>query len=161
MTAPTSFVSIEDLAAQVARLTATVDALDTAVSAANATAPGDDGGEPAELCYPDLTTFVEAFWVPMFSRPIGGEFRWCTHWWDHVEAVLRLEALWRAFEHLRLDPQTGIAVWLRDHVDHQLPRLMAPTGPFARCAPDRQGRPHEPDRPLPVTAPPTGWPDRQ
>jgi len=111
-------------------------------------------GEEGELCYPDVQTWVEQYLVVVFSRTIGGEHRWCRQWWAHPEAHTRLEALWRAWEHLRLDPQTGIAVWLRDHLDHQLPRLMAPTGPFARCTIDR----HEPDRPLPVTPPPPGWP---
>lgn len=32
-------------------------------------------------------------------------------------------------EHLRLDPATGVSVWLRDHADH-LVVLMDPDGPF-------------------------------
>jgi len=153
--------AVEEIAARVARLETTVDALDAvATKAAFPASPADsqpvEAGEPV---FPDLPSFVEQYIVPTFARPLGGEFRWCTHWWDHIEAVLRLEALWRSWESLRLDPQTGMGVWLRDYADHQIPRIMAPTGPFARCQPDRHDRPHEPDRPLPVVRPPAGWPD--
>jgi hypothetical protein len=69
----------------------------------------------------------------MFIRPLGGEFRWCPQWWRHPEAVTRLTALWRAWEVFRLEPATGIADWLRDHLDHQLPILLGPRGPFFQC----------------------------
>lgn len=114
---------------------------------------------PVELAYPDLATFVDSFLAIMFPRPLGGDHRWCPWWWDHGEAVLRLEALWRSFESLRLDGEFGIATWLRDHLDHQWPRLLSPTGPFARCSADRTHRPHEPDQVLRVVPPPDGWPD--
>ena len=68
--------------------------------------------------------------VPMFRRPLGGEFRWCAQWYEHAEAITRLTALWHAWEALRLQPGTGMATWLRDHLDHQLPVLLGRTGPF-------------------------------
>ena len=108
--------------------------------------------QPNDLCYPDLSAFVRDFFAPAFGRPVGATTRWCPFWFEHLEAVLRLEALWRSFEHLRQDPHTGIALWLRDHVDHQLPQLTSATGPFARC-----GSGHEPDQPLRVANPPNGW----
>ncbi|KDA40857.1 DUF4913 domain-containing protein [Frankia sp. B2] len=158
MTAPSP--TVDDLAVQVARLEKTVYDLAAAAAASTdgALQTPADAQAPAALCYPDLQTWVAEFFAPVFARPLGGEWRWCPQWWDHVEAALRLEALWRSFEHLRLNGQTGMAVWLRDHLDHQLPRLMAPTGPFARCSPDRPHRPHEPDQTLPVIPPPPGWP---
>jgi hypothetical protein len=153
-------LSVEALAAQIDRLQSTVEALDTAVTAKASTVADSQPTEPAEPFFPDLQSFVEQFIVPVFARPLGGEFRWCTHWWDHAEAVLRLEALWRSWESLRLEPQTGMAVWLRDHADHQIPRIMASNGPYARCQPDRAERGHEPDRFLPVVPPPVGWPNQ-
>lgn len=73
---------------------------------------------------------VEHF-APIYTRSIGGEYRWCSRWWDHAEAIERLEALWRAWETLRLDPALGMAVWYRDHVDHHLPLLLSVAAPLA------------------------------
>lgn len=36
-----------------------------------------------------------------------------------------MEALWRAWEHLRLDGATGISVWWKDHADHHMSVLLA------------------------------------
>ena len=58
---------------------------------------------------------------PMYRRALDGTQRtWCPEWWRHAEAPSRLEALWRAWEHLRLDPATGMSVWFRDHADHHM-----------------------------------------
>jgi hypothetical protein len=43
---------------------------------------------------------------------------------------LPVEALWRAWEHLRLDGATGISVWWSDHADHHMNMLLNPDGPF-------------------------------
>lgn len=38
---------------------------------------------------------------------------------DHAKAVLRLEEMWRSFEHARVaDPLNGMATWIRDVTDH-------------------------------------------
>ena len=70
------------------------------------------------------------------------------------EAGVDVQALWRAWEALRLDATTGMSVWWRDHADHHLPILLSPDGPFARCA----ARAHQtPPIPYPPTPPhPTG-----
>ena len=76
-------------------------------------------------------------------------------WWRNTEALLRLEALWRAWEHLRLDPATGMSDWLRDHADPQLAALMDREGPFMYSTDH-----NNPGEPLPYTAPPPGlFPD--
>ena len=68
----------------------------------------------------------------VYRRRIDSRHRcWAGEWWRYDEAVIRLEALWRAWEHLRQDPATGMSVWWRDHADHHMPALMAPDGPFA------------------------------
>jgi len=47
---------------------------------------------------------------------------------------VRLGAIWRAWETLRLDPSIGIARWLRDVADPQMDRLRDPDrGPFTAC----------------------------
>ena len=78
----------------------------------------------------------------------------------HGEAVARLEALWRSFEHLRKDPHTGMSVWLRDHAAHHMEKLFASDGPFQNCDPrtGHSDRLHA----LPVDpAPPAMFPDQR
>ena len=54
---------------------------------------------------------------------------------------------------MRLQPGTGTANWLRDHLDHQLPILLGRSGPFAQCSPDEHVEP----RITPADQPPPGW----
>ena len=89
----------------------------------------------------------------MFRRPLGGEYRWCAEWWRHAEAITRLTALWHTWEALRLQPGTGMATWLRDHLDHQIPVLLGRTGPFAMCSEDEHIDPHQ----AKTKQPPPGW----
>ena len=96
---------------------------------------------------------MNSHFLPMFRRPLGGEYRWCAEWWRHAEAITRLTALWHAWEALRLQPGTGMATWLRDHLDHQLPVLLGRTGPFAMCSEDE----HIDPRQARTKQPPPGW----
>jgi len=122
--------------------------------------PAEDEASAEEspaLYYGSVDEFVREFLSPIFSRNIGerAEARWSARWWESAEAVVRLEAVWRAWEHLRLDPATGTSVWLRDHLDHHLGVLMSPTGPFARSQDSAK-----PGEPLPYEPPPEGlFPD--
>lgn len=119
--------------------------------------PPEPDDAPPPLYYGSVDEFVRDFIVPVFSRQVGDRAarRWAAEWWRHPEAIVRLEALWRSWEYLRLDPATGMSVWLRDHADHHLGVLWDPDGPFAKST--AQARPGEP---LPYTAPPEGlFPD--
>lgn len=40
--------------------------------------------------------------------------------------------MWRAWEHFRLDPTTGVSVWWRDHADPHMRILISSTGPFGK-----------------------------
>lgn len=77
------------------------------------------------------------FLLPTFVRPVGGQIRWCEQWADHPEAVLRVKALWQAWEAMRWQSGTGMSEYLLHHLDPGLAALTAVTGPFARCTPDR------------------------
>jgi hypothetical protein len=114
--------------------------------------PPSSRPEPEPL-YGAVEDWVNGQFLPMFRRPLGGEFRWCCQWWRHAEAITRLTALWHAWELMRLEPGTGIAVWLRDHLDHQLPVLLGRSGPFAQCSEDEHIEPRQ----AIVTPPPPGW----
>ncbi|MFK4637123.1 DUF4913 domain-containing protein [Paenarthrobacter histidinolovorans] len=90
----------------------------------------------AQLVYGSTAMWVEQYLVPTYRRQLSGNGEkgtWCPKWWKHGEAIIRLEALWRAWEHLRLDGSTGMSVWLKDHLDHHLPMLIDSDGPFRGC----------------------------
>jgi hypothetical protein len=94
---------------------------------------------------------------PNLEREIKRTFEWCPQWWDHPEAVQRIEALWRAWEVLRLDGGTGMSTWWVDHADPQLALLCNPDiGPFGHCH-TTHGRDITPLR---TTDPPDDWPLR-
>lgn len=120
-------------------------------------AQGGDEEAPPPLYYGSVDEFVREMITPVFRRKVGerAALHWSARWWESAEAVIRLEALWRSWEHLRLDPATGMSVWLRDHADHHLSILMGPDGPFAVC-----GDAARASEPLPYEAPPAGlFPD--
>ena len=104
--------------------------------------PGDSDQTP-EPVYLAVEDWVIDYFLPMFRRTLGGEYRWCGQWWRHSEAISRLTALWHAWEVLRLQPGTGIATWYRDHLDHQLPILMGARGPFYQCSQTTHRAPRE------------------
>jgi hypothetical protein len=102
--------------------------------------------------FPGLESWVNEFFVLTFARP-GQQIRWCARWWDHPEAVLRLDAMWRTWEAAALDPVRGVAVWIRDYLDPNLAVLLSPAGPFADCSDGQHVKPSV----LPVSATPPGW----
>jgi len=111
---------------------------------------GDGPTEPIVPFYGSLLEFVTEGFAPVYCRATSPTLRWCASWWDHAEAIYRLEALWRSWELYRLEPRLGIASWLRDYLDPQLNVLTSPTGPFAQCTDDR----HSPAKPLRTEQPP-------
>lgn len=106
--------------------------------------------DPA-MAFGSLPEFVE-YLAGAYRRNLDGNHRtWCAQWWRHPEAIARLDALWRSFEHLRQEPALGPSVWWRDHVEPHMRVLMdKDDGPLRYCTPDAHtDRP----KPLPVTRP--------
>lgn len=131
--------------------------LDSAI--AREPAPGAEPGDlqDGELHFANVYVFVETFLVYVHARyydPVAG-WNWCAQWWEHVEAVSRLEALWQAFEILRLEPGVGPATWWRDYCDPTMAQLTDPSGPFSQCKAGDAPR-HQLPNPLPVEAAPGG-----
>lgn len=127
-----------------------------AAAAGLAPSPEDEpaADEPPALYYETLPDFVREIVVPVFRRKITAHHtgaRWKARWWESTEAIMRLEALWRSWEHLRLDPAMGLSVWLRDHADHHLGVLMGTDGPWAKSEDES-----DVCEPLPYEEPPAG-----
>lgn len=123
-------------------------------------APGSDwtesgANEAPALAFPSLPEFVNDFLLEVAVRHLAPERgRWCVQWWDHEEAVLRLESLWDAFEALRVEPGTGLAVWIRDYLDPTMGALTGENSPFRKCD-HREGK-HEVTPRWPHEEPPAG-----
>jgi hypothetical protein len=133
---------------------------------------GEDCFEPAfsrpfpdaepTLQFGSVDEFVREYLCNVYRRHIAGrgEHRvWAAAWWKYDEAVIRLEALWRSWEHLRHDPATGMSVWWRDHADYHMAILLDPqNGPFGPV--DGEHDRNQPGEPLPYATPPAGmFPD--
>lgn len=120
-----------------------------------------DDAEP-QLYFGSVDEFVRDYLVTAYRRRVDGQRTlWAADWWNYDEAVIRLEALWRSWEALRLDPATGMSVWWRDHADHHMNVLLSSDGPFAAVGEgaDRVNT-NEKGQPLPYEAPPAGmFPD--
>ncbi len=115
--------------------------------------PAGAEAEEVENHFPNVYVFVQDFLVKVHPRPVrdGLSWHWCSHWWDHPEAVSRLEALWKAFEGLRRDPGTGAATWWRDYADPTIAALSDAGGTFAKCSDTSHAVP--PDLPMDQPAP--------
>lgn len=117
----------------------------------------DDGDltgteEAAQPFFPNVYVFVRDHLVHVIERDASkyAVGKWCPRWFEHPEAVSRLESLWKAFEALRQDPGTGASSWWRDHADPTMAALSAGHGPFRSCDEDK----HELGVPLPMEEPP-------
>jgi hypothetical protein len=86
--------------------------------------------------YLNVVEFVENYLSQVYRRQVTdiSETVWCPEWWKHAEAVARLDALWRAWEHYRQDPSTGLSIWFLDHADPHMTKLFDPRGPFKYCS---------------------------
>ncbi|MFD3484976.1 DUF4913 domain-containing protein [Streptomyces sp. NPDC058665] len=172
------FEDIEDLKAQLAALTAEVQALteggepgEAPDDAAAAGGESDDGTDEDEWQYPPfillldppqyddemraLIEWVECVLVPGYLAEPSADARWCPEWFEHPVAIARLHALWLAWQELT-DPAscgyTGPSVWHRDHLDPALRELRSSHGPFAGCTKNE----HQIDHRLPGIVP-SAW----
>lgn len=117
-------------------------------------APDEHADEPPPPRYATLDEFVQEFLLEMLWTDVEVSSKtWCPQWWKHPAAIVRLEALHRSFEHLRLDPTTGISVWLRDHADYHMSLLTDPNGLFKGCS-IKKGHDAHRDRVIPSTPAP-------
>ncbi|MEV6323403.1 DUF4913 domain-containing protein [Nocardia sp. NPDC051787] len=88
------------------------------------------------MAYSNVVDFVENYLSGIYRRQVTdlSDTVWCPEWWQHAEAIARLDALWRAWEHYRQDGATGLSVWFLDHADPHMAKLFDPKGPFKYCS---------------------------
>lgn len=119
--------------------------------------PDEDEDPPPYYANPG--EWVEKWLLPNFRRELGGsKRRWDPNWWRYEEVGGALEALWQAWEHLRLQSGTAHAVFYRDYLYPIMDRLTAPDGPFWNF---HESPPAVPGNTIPpvweTSATPKGW----
>lgn len=82
-----------------------------------------------ELAFPNVYTFVDEWLLPRYRRK-PGHVKWDRRWFENLEALDRLEALWRAFEYMRHQGMTGMQVFWTDHHGPTMRELTHPDGVF-------------------------------
>jgi hypothetical protein len=92
-----------------------------------------------KLLYPTVGAFVEDYVAKLYKREVtvqGSEktFRWCPLWHVHGEVWGRMNALWRAFEHLRHGENTELSSFWLMHFDPHMAQILDPNGPFKYCS---------------------------
>lgn len=99
-------------------------------------------GTPIVTEFASLDAFIEGYVLPNWRhRPSQG--KWCAVWWQHSEAIARLEAVWEAFEVMRLEPAPALSTWWRDHLEVHMRSLTVEDGTFAGCTATRHETVHQ------------------
>ncbi len=103
--------------------------------------------------------FVADYWRHAYKRTLDPRNRrWAADWWNYDEALMRLDALWRAREHARQEPGPAMSNWWLQHADPQMTALFDKDGPFVDAPELRTDR----GEPLPHADPPPGlFPDER
>jgi hypothetical protein len=116
-----------------------------------------DGLEP-ELVYASAVEFFAELLAQSYVRDVkeGAIFAWCPEWYKHPEALIRMESIWRAWEHLRLESALGVSTWFLNHADPHMRVLMDKEGPFKKCAYDGHKSPPAEKAVLPHVVPEAG-----
>ncbi|MGW2600047.1 DUF4913 domain-containing protein [Streptomyces klenkii] len=92
-------------------------------------------GEDQRVAMEGLSYWVSGLLLPVYGREVTSRAPWCPQWWNHLEAVAQLHALWLAWQELT-GPNgglTGPAMWHRDFLAPVMQTLRDPDGPFAGC----------------------------
>nr|WP_176705833.1 DUF4913 domain-containing protein [Arthrobacter sp.] len=127
---------------------------ETSAELAPVSNPAEANGEEPRAVYETAEQFLLQFLLPLYIRIIDTRNgRWCRKWYLHAEAVSRVDALWRVWEHLRLDGKTGMSVWWKDHADHHMAVLLNQKGPFHLCSLEQ----HTTPEPIPCDPAPPNW----
>ncbi|SPT53474.1 Uncharacterised protein [Actinomyces bovis] len=116
---------------------------------ASSSVPLDDGGQPQAVPFqfPTLNDFVTGLIALIYERATSTATTWCPKWWMHDEAVLRLTALWQAWEEMHVNEQPlATAKWLVYYADPIMGQLLSSEGTFKGCSVERG---HQPRRPHP------------
>ena len=112
----------------------------------------DSAATPAFKSLQEFVTWI----CETYRRPVDGSRHvWTGEWWKSAEVVLRMDALWKAYETLRLDPGTGLSVWWRDHLDYHMSVMLSTDGPLYDYTEESLMTRADYNQPLPCVDPPS------
>ncbi|MEQ4568505.1 DUF4913 domain-containing protein [Paenarthrobacter sp. CAP02] len=107
--------------------------------------PGEETPEP-EPAFRTVYDFYEGVYGPLYehfdSNPGvlqqrgTAPIRWCRQWWNHESVMMRLTALWQAYEVAYAEGGGAVSTWMLDHADRHFDRIMAEGGPLSECRSD-------------------------
>jgi hypothetical protein len=154
-------LQVRELARQLEMVAGAVDEIEsvfrdlpavTAAAQPEAAQREDPGAEPVPFDFAALYTWVHIHVATITERKVskssgsesGVGVRWCTRWYEHDEAIARLEALRRAWEEHVVTPGAGMSSWYISHYDPHIAALTSAGGPFWQCSPGH----HQPARPV-------------
>lgn len=117
---------------------------------------GQFGARAPDTYYRNLPAFVEGFMAHVFSyhQSTNSQYRWVSDWWRWPQLVFPLDAMWRAYEAARRQPNGMMVFYMQ--AGGLLDRVFNPDRGIvasldaARVYTDR-------GEPLPCTPPPADW----
>lgn len=95
----------------------------------------DELGHPPELQFVDEFDFFDRY-IRLVWQVGGGsqDAGWCRFWWDHPAAVMRVRAMWHAYEvRRRMSPADADDEFIRTVGDHHMRILMGEHSPMKAC----------------------------
>lgn len=107
--------------------------------------PVEETPEP-EPAFRTVYDFYEGIYGPLYEHHDSNPgvlqqrgtapIRWCKQWWNHESVMMRLTALWQAYEVAYAEGGGAVSTWMLDHADRHFDRIMAEGGPLSECRSD-------------------------
>ena len=94
----------------------------------NEETPEDQNG----LEYSTLEDWVENWLTYVYDQSITSTSAWCSRWWDHPGAYVRLQAMWETWEASRQKPGE-MANWFLHIADPMMKEITRADGTFYGC----------------------------
>ncbi|MDR6794609.1 hypothetical protein J2W89_003791 [Pseudarthrobacter oxydans] len=125
--------------------TAALPAADPVPDGAEATAVVESEETP-EPAFRTVYDFYEGIYGPLYEHYDSSPgvlaqrgtapIRWCRQWWNHESVMMRLTALWQAYEVAYAEGGGAVSTWILDHADRHFDRIMSEGGPLSECRKD-------------------------
>ncbi|KNH15980.1 hypothetical protein ACU18_15355 [Arthrobacter sp. ZBG10] len=103
----------------------------------------EESEEAPEPAFRTVYDFYEGVYGPLYEHYDSSPgvlaqrgttaIRWCRQWWNHESVMMRLTALWQAYEVAYAEGGGAMSTWMLDHADRHFDRIMTEGGPLSEC----------------------------